>query len=355
MKPTTLLGALGLIAAASLQAFASNPSVVLSPERAGHTGTVLPSGKVLIVGGLNESSDLSSALIYDPSTGTITPTGSLIQAREQHTATLLDDGTGRVLITGGELTSGQTFKSAEIYDPALGTFRLAGHQMSINRSHHTATLLGDGTGRVLIYGGKNADLFDPNGETFTPLGLTDPNFQNRSSHSAVRLNKDGDILITGGYIGGQSSATADIYHPQTGTFEHLTNFMRIPRANHASTLLIDPAHAGQVLVTGGFTGTSPQDEADRYDPVSKLFLNAGRMIEHRSNHRNVLLPNGSVLVVGGTTLESGFLADNEVWDPTTETWSLAPVMMNENRSGPSANLQPDATVFVAGGINGSLT
>ena len=95
MKPTTLLGALGLIAAASLQAFASNPSVVLSPERAGHTGTVLPSGKVLIVGGLNESSDLSSALIYDPSTGTLTPTGSLIQAREQHTATLLDDGTGR--------------------------------------------------------------------------------------------------------------------------------------------------------------------------------------------------------------------------------------------------------------------
>ena len=77
------------------------------------------------------------------------------------------------------------------------------------------------------------------------------------------------------------------------------------------TLLFD----GRVLVTGGFTGTSPQDEVDLYDPASKIFLATAHMIDHRSNHRNVLLPNGSVLVVGGTTLESGFLAENEVWDP----------------------------------------
>ena len=88
--------------------------------------------------------------------------------------------------------------------------------------------------------------------------------------------------------------------------------MQIPRANHDMTLLFD----GRALVTGGFTGTSPQDEVDLYDPVSKVFIAAAHLIEHRSNHRNVLLPIGSVLVVGGTTLESGFLAENEVWDPT---------------------------------------
>ena len=77
------------------------------------------------------------------------------------------------------------------------------------------------------------------------------------------------------------------------------------------------------------------------------------MFEHRSNHRNVLLPNGSVLVVGGTTLESGFLAENEVYDPNTGEWTVSSVVMNENRTGHSANILPDATVFVAGGLTGT--
>jgi hypothetical protein len=299
----------------------------------------------LIAGGLNENADLNSALIYNYQDNTLTPTGSLVQARENHTATLLQDG--RVLITGGELLSGQQIRSAEIYDPAAGTFRLTSHQMSISRTKHTATLLNDGT--VLIYGGQHADLFNPADETFTALD-TDPDFKNRSSHAAVLL-VDGTVLITGGYIGGDSSPTADIYHPDTQIFEHLTNVMQIARANHDMTRLFD----GRVLVTGGFTGTSPQDEADLYQPASKSFVATAHMIDHRSNHRNVLLPNGSVLVVGGTTLESGFLFENEVWDPTTETWTLASDVMNENRSGPSANLLPNTTVFVAGGITGSLT
>ena len=139
MKITTVLGAAGLFAAAGLHAVASNPSVVLLPERAGHTGTLLNNGTVLIAGGLNETADLSSALIYNYKDNTLTPTGSLVEARENHTATILQDG--RVLITGGELLSGQQLNSAEIYDPSAGTFRLTSHAMSISRTKHTATLL----------------------------------------------------------------------------------------------------------------------------------------------------------------------------------------------------------------------
>lgn len=345
MNITSCVAAAGFFAAASLQAVASNPSVVLSPERGGHTGSLLDDGTVLIAGGLNETTDLNSALIYNYQDNTLTSIASLVEARENHTATKLQDG--RVLITGGELLSGQELKSAEIFDPTVGTFRLTLHAMSIGRTKHTATLLPDGT--VLIYGGKNADIFNPLDETFTAL-TADPGFQNRSSHVAVLL-ADGTVLITGGYVGGDSSGTAEIYHPDTETFEHLASPMQIPRANHDMTLLFD----GRVLVTGGFTGTSPQDEVDLYDPASKAFIAAAHLLEHRSNHRNVLLPNGSVLVVGGTTLESGFLAENEVWDSNTGTWTLATDLMNENRSGPSANLLPNGTVFVAGGVTGSLT
>jgi hypothetical protein len=345
MKISSRLAVAGFFAASSLQAVASNPSVVLFPERGGHTGSLLNDGTVLIAGGLNEATDLKSALIYNYQDNTLTPTGFLVEARENHTATKLQDG--RVLITGGDLLSGQELKSAEIFDPTAGTFRLTLHAMSISRTKHTATLLPDGT--VLIYGGKNADIFNPLDETFLAL-VADPGFQNRSSHAAVLL-ADGTVLVTGGYVGGDSSGTADIYHPDTQTFEHLAGAMQIPRANHDISLLLD----GRVLLTGGFTGTSPQDEVDVYEPGSKTFVAAAHLIEHRSNHRNVLLLNGSVLVVGGTTLESGFLADNEVWDPNTGMWTLTTDAMNENRSGPSAILLPNGTVFVAGGVTGSLT
>src|ERR1039458_3482967 len=68
------------------------------------TVTAFPNGKVLVAGGDNNlSGPLSSAELYDPATGTWTVTGSLNTVREHHTATLLPNG--KVLVTGGnELT-----------------------------------------------------------------------------------------------------------------------------------------------------------------------------------------------------------------------------------------------------------
>jgi hypothetical protein len=62
---------------------------------------------------------LASAELYDPAAGTFTITGGLSTEREEHTATLL--GNGEVLIAGGSNNTG-TLASAELYDPAAGTF-----------------------------------------------------------------------------------------------------------------------------------------------------------------------------------------------------------------------------------------
>ena len=90
----------------------------LTVPRKEHTATLLPNGKVLAVGGQNGSTYLSSAELYNPTTGTFTATGSLSMARTRHTATLLQSG--KVLVAGGE-GSGGILGTAELYDPATGT------------------------------------------------------------------------------------------------------------------------------------------------------------------------------------------------------------------------------------------
>jgi YVTN family beta-propeller protein len=92
-----------------------------------HTATLLNDGRILIAGGNANSSQipeafLSSAELYDPTSGSFSPVGSLAFARYYHTATLLENG--KVLIAGGEnMLAGSVpngLASAELYDPATG-------------------------------------------------------------------------------------------------------------------------------------------------------------------------------------------------------------------------------------------
>src|SRR3989442_1245729 len=77
-----------------------------------------------------------------------TPTGPMTAGRTRHSATLLADG--KVLVSGGERVMGVRLATAEIYDPATGTWTATG-PMFFGRDAHTATLLPNG--KVLIAGG----------------------------------------------------------------------------------------------------------------------------------------------------------------------------------------------------------
>src|SRR5213076_2153914 len=116
-------------------------------QPSGHTATLLPNGKVLVAGGGDINGIRASAELYDPASGTWSATGSLATARSGHTATLLPNG--KVLVAGGYVSVGDPygefftitfFASAELFDPASGTWRATG-SLATARDYHTATLL----------------------------------------------------------------------------------------------------------------------------------------------------------------------------------------------------------------------
>jgi len=85
-------------------------------SRAVPTATLLLNGKVLVAGGIDMGLNaLASAELYDPATGTWSATGSLKTPREFDTATLLPSG--KVLIVGGTDSKGNPLASAELLTP----------------------------------------------------------------------------------------------------------------------------------------------------------------------------------------------------------------------------------------------
>jgi hypothetical protein len=159
---------------------------------------------------------LASAEIYNPITGTFSPTGSMASTRKFFTATLLNNG--RVLVAGGDASVGPgqsqavILSVAELYDPATGKFSPTG-SMTAQRRDHAATLLNDG--RVLIVGGDNpntagltsAEIYDPSSGRFSPT--TGSMAHPRYGQSATRLS-DGRVLIVGGFGDSGSSSSAEL-------------------------------------------------------------------------------------------------------------------------------------------------
>jgi hypothetical protein len=298
----------------------------MSTERYLHTATLTPHGRILVVGGQGiypSDPPLSSAELYQPAIGTWTSTGSMSAPRFGHAATVLS--IRKVLITGGhgDFSGAGSLSSAELYSFATDTWSVTG-SMAKARSFHTATLLANG--KVLAAGGydssssgtafSSAELYDPVTETWT---ATDSMAAGRFRHTAILL-ENGKIFVAGGYNGfsGTVLSSAELYDPDTGRWT-ATGAMAAARSEHTATLLPN----GKVLIAGGNDKSSGArlSSVELYDPAAGTWTATGSMTIARGSHTATLLTNGKVLVAGGLA-PSGALSSAELYDPATGIWAV---------------------------------
>jgi WD40 repeat protein len=314
-------------------------------HRAGHTATVLPSGLVLVAGGFGLSGRPGASELYDPARDLWLPTGSMGTARDYHTATLLPSG--KVLVVGGYADSpmGSTpTDSAELYDPASGTWSAVASSRQA-RVSHTATLLP--SGKVLVAGGHNnmgmvldAELYDPAANTWTPAGTLSTS---RSLHTALLLPSSGKVMVVGGTS--SSTSTVDLYDLATGSWS--TTYMSNYHYRGVAALL----PSGKVLVAD--TEGMPR-YAELYDPATDSWTSTGSIGVQRGGAAAVVLPSGKVLVTGGYDymVPNGYIASAELYDPAVGTWSSAGTMATA-RTNFTATVLPSGIVLVAGGVHPS--
>lgn len=272
-------------------------------------------------------------------------------ARHLATATRLSGG--RVLITGGRKigsvdTGDVYFETAEIFHLATGTFVELSSVMSAKRVGHTAALVG--AGKVLVVGGNGgpvatADIFNVATATWTP---TAPLAHPRSSAATVVLD-DGRVLVTGGDPG---SATAEVFEPASQSWSE-TGPMLEARVLHTATLLAD----GRVLVAGGRLQADPSKataSVEIFDPATGAWSTAAAMGQERLAHTATLLPDGRVLVAGGSAFADiyalGQLYSAEVYDPVADDWTFVKSMATAHAFHTATPLGNGA-VLIAGGVD----
>lgn len=314
----------------------------MSNARLQHTATLLTNGQVLVAGGNNGSGGyVDSAELYNPSTAEWTVTGSLNTARAYATATLLTNGD--VLLAGGANSSGSV-TSAELYNPGTGDWTATG---SMHNAHvyATATLLTNG--EVLVAGGtgatSSAELYNPTTGEWTTTGSL---HYGRAEYTATLLN-DGQVLAVGGLGEVELLSSAELYNPTAGTWS-VTGSLHTGRYLHTANLLND----GEVLVAGGEANTGGYaTNAELYNPSTATWTVSATMNVGREGATGTLLNNGQVLEVGGEG-NSGMLNSAEFYDPETATWTITG-SLNTARDNQTATLLPSGQVLIAGGEGAS--
>lgn len=260
---------------------------------------------------------------------------------------------GRLLVAGGTLQFDPLLgsKKAFIFDSFAESW-IQIDDMARGRWYPTNITLGDG--RVLTMSGIN----DTNGalnadiEAWDPSGNTNWNLLGQwtmPDYPYLHLLPDGLVFRSG------PDSHTETFNPATGQWAFVdgTNF---PARYEAPSVLL-PRTLDRIMLIGGYdenTGGQPTSSAEIIDfsETTPTWTATNSMALSRRDHNAVILPDATVLVVGGRSNSSGTpnpVLIPEIFDPVSETWAQAAPHQIPRRYHSTAILLPDGRVFAAGG------
>ena len=335
--------------------FSAGPT--MAHERALHTSTLLPNGKILITGGIAQSShnNFADGEVYDPATNTLTPVlNPMSSARAAHTATLLPNG--QVLITGGNTqfatcvsgtpccpnlpTFNTTLSTTDLYNPATNMF-VPGPSMPAARAGHEAVTLPNGS--ILLAGGivngtcymipfippfalpnmaTSAFVYNPATNNFaTETGVTPGRLK-----PTVEVLPSGNVFFGGGVVlnllaQALNSTSSVLIRNTSGSW---SNGPSLPHAGGSGIAF--PATAmqnGGLIISGGGTGnfgatTNQTPVATVYRFVEGAGYTAlNPLPAARMNHTLTAMPDGTFLSAGGLNANATpvAVATADIWTP----------------------------------------
>ncbi|MEX1046990.1 MAG: galactose oxidase-like domain-containing protein [Actinomycetota bacterium] len=315
---------------------------------------LLPTGKVLLYS-VPEELVSSPARIWDPETDTTTDVSIPLQRRLFCTGhSILADG--RPFLTGGQARPRHGVTDTDFLDPQAETWT-PGPGMSRKRYYPTNVTLGDG--RVLIFGGqrdndftqRSVELYEPSSNTIEML----PRSANRvlGLYPRIHLLPGGRLFWSGEQYADEEPVTA-FFNVNTSRWKELGDFKANRRFEAPAVLL---PGLREILVPGGgrafvqrqANGMTSSEIIDFGAPNPRWQYTAPMNLP-RGHHNAVLLPDGTVLVVGGA--EHGPYKDPvkeaEIFDPETGTWEIMAAQQAPRAHHSTALLLPDGRVMTAG-------
>jgi PKD repeat protein len=300
---------------------------------------MLPTGKVMFFGRGGDP------YLWDPGTGSYSslPLSGYNIFCSGHS--FLADG--RVLITGGHVVDGQGLPNASIYDPFLNSWtRLP--NMSSARWYPSNTMLANG--EVLVISGSVDSSYTPN--DLPQVWQRNGTWRSLTTARLSLPNYPYNFLAPNGKVfnAGPSQTTRYLDTAGTGAWSTVAN-NTFGLRDYGTAVMYD---TGKVLIIGGHDPPTATAEVINLNAATPTWRSVPSMSIARRHLNGTLLPDGKVLIVGGT---SGTGFDNhstpvyttELWDPATERFTLVASAAVPRWYHSNALLLPDGRVLATGG------
>nr|WP_294814445.1 kelch repeat-containing protein [uncultured Sphingomonas sp.] len=400
VKDNWLVGAFAQYAGKDAGEFAGIPVFIAAPPldtaRSNQAAALLQGGKVVIAGGMSDSTVLASVEIFSVSAGTSIPfdgghvlgpsLASAALPQVQAYAAFLALPGDELLVAGGLESIPDGYLNAVVaYDADVGTF--VTFPGPILTTPYTLAPVGsialpDGT--ILIIGSTTSDPFPLSPESMTGFAWTFDPTTNLSTitgapvsariGATLSLLANGTVLVAGGMgmtdDGYATLDTAEIYDPRSRSFRPIHNKMTVPRCGHTATVLAD----GTVLLAGGYsypavtyrplgvlaTWVPALDNAETFSVAQQAFTAVATSLPAGfAFHSATLLANGDVLIAGGITdfyTECDFTSVTVFPSTQAAVFSVAAqafaviAPLGAARAMHSATLLSSGKVLVVGGV-----